>query len=189
MRIHISLEITLEIQKIHEFSISSTDGSIVVLEGQGSNWKARFPDCTARFLPCAVTGGCSFQKIPPKKSHPKKKTSTNTHNFFNSCNTYQLNLTFTQCGTRPPQSDRSHRAYGTRERECWTPTSQCTTCHGKNSQLTTVGFRRLVYFKEACFFGLKSVKYIVSHVNVYNISSIYGVFTLLGLPEQKSANL
>ena len=39
------------------------------------------------------------------------------------------------------------------------------------------------------FFGLKSVKYIVSHVNVYNISSIYGVFTLLGLPEQKSANL
>lgn len=82
MRIHISLEITLEIQKIHEFSISSTDGSIVVLEGQGSNWKARFPDCTARFLPCAVTGGCSFQKIPPKKSHPKKKTQAQIHTIF-----------------------------------------------------------------------------------------------------------
>lgn len=133
--------------------------------------------------------GVPFKKFHPKNHIQKKNTSTNTHNFFNSCNTYQLNLTFTQCGTRPPQSDRSHRAYGTRERECWTPTSQCTTCHGKNSQLTTVGFRRLVYFKEACFFGLKSVKYIVSHVNVYNISSIYGVFTLLGLPEQKSANL
>lgn len=37
--------------------------------------------------------------------------------------------------------------------------------------------------------GVCLVKYIVSHVNVYNISSIYGVSTLLGLPEQKSANL
>lgn len=36
--------------------------------------------------------------------------------------------------------------------------------------------------------GVCLVKYINSHVNVYNISSIYGVFTLLGLPEKKSAN-
>lgn len=51
MRIHISLEITLQNTE-DSWIFYPDDGSIVVLEGQGSNWKARFPECTARFLPC-----------------------------------------------------------------------------------------------------------------------------------------